>query len=323
MIPLPHNILLSYFYFRNIDFSLLEGFTLIADCGAFSADRLGKPVVLSDYVSWLRDWQGWFTWAASLDVIGDTEATRRNWLAARDTHGLDLVPTIHYPEKPTAMDFYAKRGVRFMGLGGLVGVRERPRGAWLAGVFKYQRERWPGVEFHGWGVTQWPLLRFPFKSVDSSTWNAGTKFGDLTVRDPGSLRDYSVDVSRGGKPPSMAARRLLASDHYGSCWEEIRNSRGENRTEILLVSARSAKVLEDRFNAIHAGGWFKEPLPGGRMPGQSSPARGRLHLAAGGDLGTPPQGGRQSFIVGSVLKDFQRLRDGPLARGETWPPPDK
>lgn len=288
MISLPRNVLLSYFYYSKVDFSILKNLNLIADSGAFSADRLGARIKLADYVAWLRDWDGWFMWAASLDVINDKKATRRNWLVLRDKYGVDTVPTIHFGDEPSAMDFYAAQGVRFMGLGGLVGVKERPRGAWLAQVFKYQRERWPGVEFHGWGVTQWPLLRFPFRSVDSSSWNSGTKFGDLILRDPRSLRDYRLDLSRGGSAPSLAAQRLLRAE-YGTSWEQIKNSRPENRTEILLVSARTAKVLEDRFNALHAREREREreklaePASCGHMDQELCSAR-RLHLA---DTGMP------------------------------------
>ena len=39
------------------------------------------------------------------------------------SHGVNAMPTVHFPAPPQTIDTYAREGVTFMGLGGQVGAR--------------------------------------------------------------------------------------------------------------------------------------------------------------------------------------------------------
>src|SRR5579859_3767064 len=64
---------------------------VFADSGAFSAATQNVTISLKDYTAWLKDWDGLLTVKATLDVIGDPEATARN-TAALERQGLKVLP---------------------------------------------------------------------------------------------------------------------------------------------------------------------------------------------------------------------------------------
>lgn len=101
--PFPTNGLISYHYWRNRDISALDGFTLVEDSGAYSAKTQGAEVKLPDLCAWANEWRGHFAWVVALDVIGDPVASRRNWEEMR-LRGVAVVPTIHFPDPPSAVD---------------------------------------------------------------------------------------------------------------------------------------------------------------------------------------------------------------------------
>jgi len=116
-IPFPRNALVSYHCWRNRDISALADFTLVADSGAYSADTHGAVITVADLCAWATEWRKHFAWVAALDVIGDPVASHRNWELMR-SHGVNAMPTVHFPALPQTIDTYAREGVTFMGLGG-------------------------------------------------------------------------------------------------------------------------------------------------------------------------------------------------------------
>lgn len=71
--------LTSFHYYRDKDMAAigqqLRGFKIFADSGAFSARSLGAEIKLDDYCAWLDKWREQISVYASLDVIGNPEAT--------------------------------------------------------------------------------------------------------------------------------------------------------------------------------------------------------------------------------------------------------
>ena len=116
-IPFPRNALVSYHCWRNRDISALADFTLVADSGAYSADTHGAVITVADLCAWATEWRKHFAWVAALDVIGDPVASHLNWELMR-SHGVNAMPTVHFPALPQTIDTYAREGVTFMGLGG-------------------------------------------------------------------------------------------------------------------------------------------------------------------------------------------------------------
>jgi hypothetical protein len=251
MIPPPRNALVSYHYFRTYDLDRLTGLRLIGDSGAYSAASQGATITTKDLAGWARQWAHRFAWVASLDVIGDPVGTRANWCKLVDVHGIAAVPTIHFGADPALMDFYATRGVDFLGLGGMVGFKSSKTRLlrWIVACMRYARDHHPGMRFHGWGVTAVELMRAPFFSVDSSGWAAGVIFGRLTVSDPNSLTDYKIDLN--GRDVYRPAVARLLRDHYGIRPADIARSYSGNRETVIRACALSASVAEQRMRRLH------------------------------------------------------------------------
>jgi hypothetical protein len=275
-IPFPRNALISYHYWRNRDVSLCNGFTLIADSGAYSAKTQGAEITVPDLCAWANEWRDHFAWVAALDVIGDPLGSRRNWEEMR-RRGVPAVPTIHFPDPPSAIDAYAREGVTFMGLGGQVGGRPGSLMRWAISVMRYARDHWPDMRFHGWGTTSRLSLKLPYFSIDSTYWLQGVMWGKSILHDPrNSLVTHRIrydgrDVYR----PEIAN---LLSTYYGTDPASVATSNRMNWEAVELM-ARSASVWESHLKATH--GLIAPPAElAGQAPGP------RLHIVLPNNLAT-------------------------------------
>lgn len=281
-IPPPRNILVSYHYYRRVDLDKLSGCRIIADSGAYSAKMLGITVTTKKLAAWTKIWQHRLSWVASLDVAGDTETTRRNWLQMVEGYGIPAVSTLHNGGDPAEMDWYAERGVDFLGLGGIAGDNSPPdvHFRWLVSVFKYAAANHPQMRFHGWGITKMSLMRLPFFSVDSSGWGSSYRYGIISLRDPrdGSRVAVKIDGSGDTYKPKIAE---LLIDCYGVTPSEIHDAGPHNRLLLVKLSALSASVQEQSMRALHRKNPVTPPA-WGHLPGWDMPTGPNQHLALGG-----------------------------------------
>lgn len=275
MLDKPIDILCSFHYFAATDLAQMHGWgcRIIGDSGAYSALSQGAVIDLDAFYEWVARWRSVLFWAASLDVIGDAEASWQNWRDAPEELG--LVPTVHYGADPEELDRYAEAGVTLVGLGGMVPFRGEPKRLmrWCLSMMRYAEKQWPDLRFHGWGVTH-PLLleNLPWYSIDSSGFSAAYRYGRMTLFDPDRKRRVSVMLD--GKA-SVTQHRLLAK-HYGlDSWEEAATSSTASRRLIVRLSLRSYQLY---------GEWLRDrrPVsPPARLAGDDGP---RMHAT----LGRPP-----------------------------------
>ena len=266
----PVNALVSYHYFakRNIKEYADGGLRLIGDSGAFSAANLGAPVDIDRFGEWATRWRGSLAWIASLDVIGDADATWTNYRHLRKKHGVEVVPTIHYGANPTLLDRYAADGVDMVGLGGMVGRKGQPKHLlrWCLSVFRYARDKHPEMRFHGWGVTH-PLLieSLPWYSVDSSGFGQAYRYGRGSVYDPdtNTTQTFAVD----GRDAYRLAGTLRK--HYGALPQDVAVSTRDTRAAHIRLAALSYQLLEARLRIK-----FRV----------TAPAYGQNHAAVGGNI---------------------------------------
>ena len=205
--------LMSYHYGQGKDLAAIADAyggpcEVFADSGAYSAATLGATIRLADYAAWLKDWQGLITTAATLDVIGDPDATQRNTLALEDM-GLNVLPVFHTGSPWDRLEALCAR-YPYVALGGMVpytrNYSEMRR--WLVRCFLIARQH--GTVFHGFGQTNVvTMASFPFYSVDSSTWSHGAKFGLFKLWDPRTGR--IVQVSAGDSAGARRHARLIRS----------------------------------------------------------------------------------------------------------------
>jgi hypothetical protein len=198
-------LLLSYWYFKtlNLDEMIERYFAgtdldLFIDSGGFSAMTQGAKIDRAEYATWLKRWQHRITVYANLDVIRNPEATWDNQRYLED-QGLNPLPVFHGGSPYTWLEHYLDR-YPYIALGGLVGQPVPAVRQHIAYCFKLAGNR---AVYHGFGVSQWPLLRaFRWYSVDSSSWGAGYRYGDLALFDPrrGTWHDLKIGDPKSVRP---------------------------------------------------------------------------------------------------------------------------
>lgn len=248
----PVNSLVSFHYFQKHDIAEMRswGLRLIGDSGAFSAQTQGTPVDIGAFSEWAARWRNDLFWIASLDVIGDAKGSRRNYDTLRK-RGLDVIPTIHYGEKPNLISSYANEGVDFIGLGGMVGFKGEPMRLlrWALSMFRYARDKHPEVRFHGWGVTHPDLvMNLPWFSVDSSGFSAAYRYARLTLFDPRSGKRVGVDLD--GR--DIMKHTDLLRDVYGvDDPNRVSVSTSATRRDLVRLSVAAVQRMEDYLQRRH------------------------------------------------------------------------
>jgi len=283
-IDVPVNTLLSFHYFREHDIGQYAewGLRLIGDSGAFSAASQGAHIDLDEFYEWAARWRSALFWTASLDVIGNEEATLRNWKAA--PRHLGLVPTVHYGAEPKALHPYVDEGVDFLGLGGMVPHKSEPKRLlrWALSIMRYAQENFPHLRFHGWGVTHPDLMmNLPWWSVDSSGYSAAFRFANLQLFDPTLGKRVSCRLD--GKDAARLANLLRTS--YGLDWRRIASSTVHTRRDVTRVAIRGQQLLEQNLQRR----WKVTP-PASLAPRLREHERGPfLHAVLGFPGSQPPR----------------------------------
>lgn len=280
-IPLPQNVLASFFYFADQDLDAWPDLTFIGDSGAYSAWSVGATLTTKDLAEWAIRWRHRFKWVASLDVIGNPVKSYSNWRDMVDIYGVNAVPSIHFGTNPAELDKYARRGADLVGLGGGGMAPAKAQMRWLISVFKYAREHHPDMQFHGWGRTSVQSRKLPFYSIDSSSWTSGFRFGTVTVADP-SNGYKKVPLSTNGKDAYKPHMAKLLTSYYGMSPKKVAVSTPETRPDIIRLAALSEAATEHHFRTQH--GAVKEPAWAVNTDAITAGAGQRsLHLAESGN----------------------------------------
>jgi len=196
-------LLESYILFRRKDYrawhqeyGLLDK-ELFLDSGAFSAFASGETVDLDGYIEYIKKYEDCFEVYAGLDVIGDWQATAKN-IEKMESAGLKPLPTFHAGSPLEELERMCEK-YDYIALGGLVPLAIRPRKMkkWLDSCFSVIKRHWP-VKVHGFGVNAfWAWERYPWYSVDATSWLMGGKFRHMVRFKDGKL------VSRSKKDPDQ------------------------------------------------------------------------------------------------------------------------
>lgn len=186
-----YRILVSYYMFRTTYKSLaekLKQYDLFVDSGAFSAWSRKTKVNLAQYIEFIKEND--LKVYAGLDVIYDPEATRKNFETML-SEGLAPIPTFHYGSDIKELEYFSQ--FPYIALGGLVPLASQKFKmlGWLDYCFgkiikKIQNDK---LKVHGFGILNIELLkRYPFFSVDGTSWNIGRKFGGMYEYEKGKTK---------------------------------------------------------------------------------------------------------------------------------------
>lgn len=139
---------------------------------------------LNRYAAFVKKYRLAIDFYANLDVIGNEELSYKNQKRL-EKKGLRPIPVCHFdPNKNmTYLQRYIDEGHRLIGLGGMVirGSQLKATEEWLTCCFNIAR-KYPDLKFHGFGITKYELLvKYPWYSVDSTTWIKRGAFGEILV----------------------------------------------------------------------------------------------------------------------------------------------
>ena len=161
-------------------------YNIFIDSGGYSARVKGVTISVEDYAKFLIKAKGYYTVAANLDT-NDVEETLKNQEYLIKNTPAKILPIYHMSDwlsskhKHLLDDFI--KDFDYIGVGGMAGVaakKQRQR-KFLDYVFSKTKDK---VKVHGFGITDRKFLkRYPFYSVDSTSWNAGSLYGQCWSED--------------------------------------------------------------------------------------------------------------------------------------------
>ncbi|MCK9234967.1 MAG: hypothetical protein M0P09_01470 [Acholeplasmataceae bacterium] len=166
-----------------------NGDTVFLDSGAFSAFSLGAEINLVEYCEWIKRNEDiirrddGILMASVLDSIGSDLGTWQNQ-QAMEASGVVPLPCFHYGEDERYLEWYLDR-YEYITLGGMVPISTPQLFHWLDRIWdKYLTDGSgrPRIKVHGFGLTSVPLMeRYPWYSVDSSSWVQLAAFGNVFI----------------------------------------------------------------------------------------------------------------------------------------------
>lgn len=200
------NILESFHYVhgqRFVDTMREQGAKVFLDSGAFSAHSLGVSINIDEYCQYiirnkdiLRVEDG-AVMASVLDGIGDAQKTYEHQLYM-EKHGAKPLPCFHYGEDPRYLEWYVAN-YDYITIGGLVRRTAEDQRVWLDRIWPLMLDGSgrPRLKVHAFGMTAvWLMERYPWFSVDSSSWIQAASFGSIYTSEYGPIAVSSQSPSR-------------------------------------------------------------------------------------------------------------------------------
>lgn len=216
-----------------------EGIKVFLDSGAFSAFSLGATIDIGKYCDYIHENADIIDFPSVLDAIGDAEGTLKNQ-EEMERRGVSPLPCFHYGEPVEILDHYVKN-YKYITIGGMVPISTPQLKIWLDRLWEEHltnADGSPKTKVHGFGLTSLPLMmRYPWYSVDSSTWVQWAANGMILV----PTRTGQLDVS------SKSSRRKIPGQHL--------DSMSAIETAALEADIRSFHVDPDRLRDLYYSRW--------------------------------------------------------------------
>lgn len=185
-----------------------DGVKVFLDSGAFSAFSQGVTIDIGKYCDYIHRNADIIEFPSVLDAIGDCDATWYNQ-QEMERRGVTPLPCYHYGEPTEVLDYYISK-YPYITIGGMVPISTPQLRIWLDRIWDEHLthpDGTPKVKVHGFGLTSLPLMfRYPWYSVDSSTWVQWAANGMILI--PGKAGQ--VDVS------NKSSRRKQRNQHLDS-----------------------------------------------------------------------------------------------------------
>lgn len=202
----------SYHYINNERMNnrmRTMGCKIFLDSGAFSAYTQGVTINLKEYAHYIKSHPDFFEvvegqpLVSVLDAIGDPDETYRNQKRL-EAEGVRVLPCYHYGEPEEVLQYYIEH-YDYITIGGMVPISSPQLKIWLDrlwGKYLTNPNGEPIIRVHGFGMTSAPLMeRYPWYSVDSSSWVQLGGMGAIYMNDYGNLHfsEHSPTIKEHGK----------------------------------------------------------------------------------------------------------------------------
>ena len=244
--------LLSYHYYKNQDLDAVfkEKFVepypqVFIDSGAYSAFSIGAEIDIKEYAAWLYRYKHLVTVYSNLDSIGNAAKTLENQKRLEDM-GLRPLPVFHTGEPWSYLEHYIEN-YRYIALGGMVPYLKDHKKLmpWLIRSFKMAKDR---SVYHGFGCTNFNIIKsLPWYSVDSTSWLAGVKFGQVSLFDNKSGSVITVSL---GDYKNIYKHAGLIREH-GFEPEHFADRKKNSREEICGICAIAYMRAEQWLRSFH------------------------------------------------------------------------
>jgi hypothetical protein len=197
------------------------------DSGAFSAFTQGITIDIGEYCDYCHRNSDVVLFPSVLDAIGDYKGTYRNQMEM-ERRGVKPLPCFHYGEPDEVGEHYANN-YEYITLGGLVPISTQQMILWLDHVWEKilcHPDGTPKCKVHGFGVTSLPImLRYPWYSVDSSTWVQWGAMGFILL--PRSGRQLNISARSSAAKVAGQHINNISSIERERLEEEIKLDRGD------------------------------------------------------------------------------------------------
>ena len=230
---------------------------IFLDSGAFTVYTKKVKIDIQEYIEFLYKNKDKLDVYCNLDVIDDVEATWKNFEIMKKA-GLDPLPVFHPGE-----DFkYLRRCLEYdyfcIGTGATIPSKNK-RTEFLDKAFSIicEKDGYPQAKVHGLGMTDFELMRrYPFFSVDSSSWKLHSAMGIALI--PPRAKDGGYDYIKLPKALSFCNKfRKKPNDHFDNCSKEYRKwvidylaTKGYTPEEIKASNVARAFVNLDYFKTF-------------------------------------------------------------------------
>jgi len=165
-------------------FEYLPEVKVFLDSGAYSLDNQGvenTDKYLDDYINFILKYEDRLFVYVNLDNIRDTNITWKNQKYMEE-RGLQPMPVYHYED-----DFkWLEKCVNeydYVGIGGIAkGLSKEADRILFDKIFDYMYKKNLSTKIHAFGMTKFRFMtRYPWYSVDSTTWLKFANFGKVII----------------------------------------------------------------------------------------------------------------------------------------------
>lgn len=243
-----------------------KGDTIFLDSGAFSMFTQGIQVDLKAYAQYIKDNQDIIHVASSLDVIGQGhEQDSYDNVKTLESYGVRIQPVHHARDQDHWLQKYLDEGYDYIFLGGMVPESTDYLRRWLDRMWeKYlmHPDGSPRVRVHGFGLTQIELMqRFPWFSVDSTSWVMTSRFGGIYLDFPADNIYFPKGRIEKVQFSSRSGNIKEFDRHYDNCPLDIQRAIRQRVEELgyRVEDLRENYGWRDRFNVEFFKRFQKRP----------------------------------------------------------------